>query len=91
MSPEITQHARVRSQQRALSPLLLELLVRFGSSEKIVGGTCKVFFDKAARRRLHSYAGPLAQMLDQHLDLYAVLANDKVVTVGHRLERIKRH
>lgn len=91
MSPEITQHARVRSQQRAISPLLLELLVRFGSSEKIVGGTCKVFFDKAARRRLHSYAGPLAQMLDQHLDLYAVLANDKVVTVGHRLERIKRH
>jgi hypothetical protein len=51
-----------------------------------------VFFDKAARRRLDAYAGPLAPLLRQHLDLYAVMAaNGNVITVAHRLERIHRH
>jgi hypothetical protein len=38
------------------------------------------------------YAGPLASLLEEHLDLYAVVAADSsVITVGHRLEKIRRH
>jgi hypothetical protein len=88
----LTRHAETRSQQRAIPRLLIDLLLQFGTSEKAGGGTSKVFFDKAARRRLHAYAGTLAGLLDEYLDLYAVVAADNsIVTVGHWLERVKRH
>ncbi len=88
----MTRHAKVRGQQRAIQPIAIELLVRFGSVENAPGGVAKIFFDKPARRRLAAFAGPLASLLGQHLDLYAVVGDhSRVITVGHRLERIRRH
>lgn len=88
----LTRHAQIRSQQRAIPGLVLDLLLQFGASESTGDGASKMFFDKVARRRLHAYAGALAPLLNEHLDLYAVVAPDnKVITVGHRLERIRRH
>lgn len=88
----MTRHAQIRSQQRAIPGLLIDLLLQFGASERAGNGASKVFFDKAARRRVQAYAGPLASLLDEHLDLYAVVAADSsVITVGHRLEKIRRH
>ena len=46
--------------------------------------------DKPARRRLRSYAGPLAAFLEAHLDYYAVVGADgTIVTAAHRITRIK--
>lgn len=88
----LTRHAQIRSQQRAIPGLVLDLLLQFGASENTGDGVSRMFFDKAARRRVHAYAGSLAPMLDEHLDLYAVVAPDStVITVGHRFERIRRH
>ena len=88
----LTKHAHIRSQQRAIPPLMIDLLLQLGATEKAVGGVCKMFFDKASRRRVHAYAGPIAPLLEEHLDLYAVVGRDsQVITVGHRNERIKRH
>ncbi len=88
----LTQHANERSQQRAIPEMMIDLLLQFGSSESAGSGVNKVFFDKASRRRVNAYAGPLAKFLKQHLDVYAVVTSDmKVVTVGHRTERITRH
>lgn len=85
---ETTRHAATRAQQRAIPPLLLDLLLRFGRSERSGDGTERYFFDKRSRRAVQRYAGCLGQLLDQHLDVYAILSDcDKVVTVGHRLER----
>ena len=88
----LTKHAQARSHQRAIPELLIDLLLQFGATQKSGGGTFKVFFDKAARRRLQAYAGPLAGLLGEHLDVYAVVSADSsIVTVGHRIERVKRH
>ena len=88
----ITRHAQIRSQQRGIPPMVLDLILQFGSTESAGDGASKMFFDKAARRRLHSYAGTLAPMLDEHLDSYAVVGQDnQIITVGHRTERIRRH
>lgn len=88
----MSRHASARAQQRAVPPLVVDLLLQFGAAESAGAGTHKVFFDKAARRRLHAYAGCLAPLLNEHLDVYAVVASDStVVTVAHRLDRIKRH
>jgi len=88
----MTHHARLRSQQRGIPPILLDLLRQFGRSEPAGGGATKMFFDKAARRRLQAYAGPLAGHLNQHLDVYVVVGpDDQVITTAHRTERIRRH
>lgn len=88
----MSHHATVRSQQRAIPPLLIDLLLQFGTNEPAGKGATKVFFDKAARRRVKSYAGHLASLLNEYLDVYAVVGtDDQVITTAHLTERIRRH
>lgn len=71
---------------------MVDLLIQFGASDKSHDGTRKLFFDKTARRRVQSYAGPLARLLSEHLDVFAVVGkNDAVMTTGHFYERVRRH
>jgi hypothetical protein len=87
----MSHHASIRSQQRGISDMLIDLLWKFGAYEAAGDGAYKLFFDKTARRRVKTYAGPLARLLDEHLDLYAVVASDsKIITTGYRTERIHR-
>lgn len=87
----LTRHAYTRVQQRGISPLVIDLIRQFGSSEPAGDGCCKLFFDKQARKRLRPYAGPLANLLNDHLDAYIVVgADDRVITAAHRTERIRR-
>jgi hypothetical protein len=88
----MSQHASIRSQQRAISQMQVDLLMQFGSSEPAGDGASKVFFDKAARRRIRAYAGSMASLLNEYLDVYAVVSSeDKVITAAHLTERIRRH
>lgn len=88
----MTRHAQTRSQQRAVPPMMIDLLLQFGKSESAGAGVAKMFFDKQARKRVAAYAGSFASLLDEYLDLYAVVGQDMaVITVGHRTERIRRH
>lgn len=88
----VSRHAANRIRQRAICPMLLDLLLEFGSCEPSGDGSSKFFFDKVARRRINSYAGPLAGLLNEHLDVYVVVGeNEKVITAAHLTERIRRH
>lgn len=87
-----TRHAVLRMQQRAIPQLLVDLLMQFGARYPAGDGTTKVFLDKSARRKLGAYAGALSALLDRHLDIYLVVADDeRVVTVCHRYERVRRN
>lgn len=87
-----THHSQVRAQQRGIPPLMVDLLLQFGTSEPTGTGVAKIFFDKPSRKRVAAYAGALAPLLAEHFDVYAVVSTDMtVITVGHRLERIRRH
>lgn len=89
---KLTQHARTRSQQRAIPPILVDLLLRFGTHQPAGSNATKVFFDKRSRKQIHAYAGQLAGLLEEHLHVYAVINDDdQVITVAHRKERIRRH
>lgn len=88
----LSRHANERSHQRAIPELMIDLLLQFGSSESAGSGARKMFFDKTSRRRVKAYAGPIASLLNEHLDVYAIVTPEmKVITVGHRTERITRH
>lgn len=90
-SLELTKHAAIRLQQRGIAPLIVDLLLQFGATERSGRDTTKYYFDKPARRRLRAYAGPLvARLLEDHLDYYAVVGADgTIVTTAPRLARIK--
>ncbi len=88
----MTKHAQARSQQRGISPMMIDLLFQFGVKESAGGGATKIFLNKEAKRKLSAYAGRLASHLEQHLDIYAVVGrDDEVITVAHRIEHIQRH
>ena len=88
----LSHHATERSRQRAISPMLVDLLLQFGTSQHAGDGTSKLFFDKAARRRVRAYAGPLACLLNEHLDVYVVVGSgEEIVTAAHLTGRIRRH
>ncbi len=88
----MTKHAQTRSQQRGISPMMVDLLRQFGVKEPAGSGATKVFLNKEGKRKLTAYAGRLASHLQQHLDIYAVLsAEDEVITVAHRIKHIQRH
>ena len=87
----MTQHAARRAQQRAIPPMAVDLLLQFGRTEPAGDGCIKVFLDKSAHKRLKAYAGPMAKHLQAHLDIYAVLSDEQhVITVAHRLDRVRR-
>lgn len=70
----MTKHARTRSQQRGIPTLAIDIPLQFGVTVPLDGGATKEYLDKAARRKLHAYAGPLAASVDQYLNVYAVLS-----------------
>lgn len=90
---ELSQHARIRSQQRGIptSPFVIELLERFGTERMVADGGVSVFLDRPAKRRVREFLGrrvyaKLEPLID---DAFAVEKDDRVVTVGHRTKRLR--
>ena len=90
MDAAITRHARARMQKRAISADALERLLEFGREAFDHHGHVVLYFDKTARRRL-ARAAPERKDLERIARCYAVIApGGEVVTVGHRLRRVRR-
>ena len=90
MSQSISTHARVRMQQRGISPQALELLLDLGSTAPAPGGRQVVFVERAERKELGRRAKRIPGR-DRLKRLYAVTdAHGTVVTVGHRYRRLAR-
>ena len=87
--PRLTEHARARMRQRAIPPAVLDALFAWGRGQHDRHGAVILYFDKAARRRLARER--LDRLLERHFDAYAVVADSgEVITVGHRVKRIRR-
>lgn len=89
LRPDMTKHATIRSQQRAVPPIAIDQLHRFGACQRDERGAEILFFDRRSRNRVLAYAGGLIGRLSEHLDAYAVVADGRLVTVGSRYKRIK--
>jgi hypothetical protein len=88
----VTEHARIRMQQRGIPQAALEVLLDYGREAHDHRGCVIVLFDKQARRRLATeMARKRLKIPGRWLDAYAVIAEDAaVVTVGHRQRRFAR-
>lgn len=88
----LTRHAEARLRQRAIPPFVVDLLECCGSTIRC-GGADRLFFDKAAKKRLERHLGGARSLrvVEKWLGVYAVISdNGSVVTAGHRSKRINR-
>jgi hypothetical protein len=93
MNIPMTKHASVRQQQRGIPPLITEWLTSYGSTQHDHHGAEVLFFNKQSRKLLAKEVGnDVVRRLSNYLDTYAVISGDgTVITVGHRLTRIRTH
>ena len=87
---DMTKHAQTRLQQRAIQPLIIEWLCKYGQRLQGMNGTTVCYFDKDSRRCLASEVGHVVvRRLSDMMDTYLVLSGNSIVTVGHRYKPIK--
>ena len=90
---QITDHARVRIQQRGIPEDVLPFLFKYGKKMHDKRGGKVLYLDKSGRERIRRECDQQTlNRLSDKLDVYAVLnENLGVITVGHRYRRITRH
>lgn len=87
---KLTKHARTRLQQRAIPPLIIEWLCKYGCRLKGMNGTTVCFFDRESRRSLAAEVGQVVvRRLADLMDTYLVMSGDSIVTIGHRYKPLR--
>jgi hypothetical protein len=90
MTVSLSTHARVRMQQRGISPEALQILLELGQVSPAPGGRQLLFLDHAHRKEL-GRRGKRIRERDRLKRLYAITdEHGTVVTVGHRFRRMAR-
>lgn len=87
----LTHHAETRLHQRAIPPVVVDMLMDYGSSLRSAGAD-RMFMDKAAMRRAkRSLKANDMAVLERWGKVYIVLSDDgAVVTAAHRTGRFRR-
>lgn len=85
-----SNHAKQRMQQRAIHPLMIELLYLYGREQQQNGSTM-LFLDKRARAKARQALQDVRQRFDKLCDAYLVQTDGDgtIITVGHHLKRFK--
>ena len=87
----MTRHAQTRLQQRAIPPIIIEWLCKYGCRLQGMNGTTVCFFDRESRRCLASEVGHVVvRRLSDMMDAYLVMSGNSILTVGHRYKPLRR-
>jgi len=88
MSYNTSLHAQARMQQRGISARLVRNVVDYGSTYRVLGGAVARRVTRKDLKELDEVL-PKKELidLDRHRDVYVVISNNNVVTVGHRSTR----
>ncbi len=88
----MSKHALERAQQRCIPPLIIHWLCQYGSRKRNNNGSIVCYFD---RKSLHLVASDVGQIVIRRLsglmNAYLVIADNQILTVGHRYKRIRNH
>lgn len=86
-----TAHAKVRMQQRAIPPIVVNLLIDYGERAPAGHGGEIFYFGKRGRQRVCRSKGQVvSRRLEGHWRDYVVVTDGQVVTAGKRYRRIRR-
>ena len=93
MNVTVSQHAKIRMQQRAISADMLESLLDFGQVKFNGQGTEILTFPKKVVKNLKKELNHKVFMkIERHLNLYAIMSSGgELITTGYRTKRLKGH
>jgi hypothetical protein len=81
---KFTRHAQARSKQRALPPILVDLLMHYGQSRNRKGADVLEFSRETEQWLRQQLAQTLAHW-DSRRNVYAVLGDGgSILTIGHK-------
>lgn len=85
----VTAHAESRGQQRGINEEMVSLLLTYGTTHRHSGAdiTC---FDKKSWGRVVKESLCSPQMLERLRKCYLVEIDGLLITVGHRIKRLRR-
>ena len=73
--------------KRAIPPIIINWLRKFGCRITGMNGTTVIYFDKQSKRTMCSEVGHIVvRRLDDMMDAYVVMSNDRIIAVGHRFK-----
>jgi len=88
VSYELTEHGRKRAAQRAISNIVLDVLMECGEMEEQKGGTSLVELDRRQRKALIKSLKQLLRALTNDTPPFAVTGEGgRVITVGHKYKQ----
>jgi hypothetical protein len=91
MHPELTVHATARLRQRGIPATAIDCLEDFGHIRHDHRGAEILYMDHRSRRVARRAMGDVAyRRVEKLMNVYAVVADGRVVTVGHRTRRLRR-
>ena len=85
-----TSHAKKRSQQRSISPAIVNILLDFGNCGRHAGADV-YYMDKETRKDANQYLGnEYFKQISSKLNSYVVMSDcGQVLTTCKRLKRLK--
>jgi len=88
MSYHTSDHAQARMQQRGISARLVQNVIDYGSTYRVLGGAVARRVSRKDLKELDEVL-PKKELLDldRHRDVYVVINDGSVITVGHRSTR----
>ena len=78
---KMSKHAQKRSQQRALPPEVLDIIMKHGRVSPAPGDACKLFFGNKEYSRAISDLKKMMTVLEHAKGGTIILGDDKIVTV----------
>ena len=91
MYPNLTVHAAARLRQRGIPAEALDCLESFGHVRHDHRGAEVLYMDHRSREVARRAMGEAAyRRAERLMNVYAVVADGRVVTVGHRTRRVGR-
>jgi hypothetical protein len=87
----VTRHAAARMQQRGIPPAVIERVLRHARERHDHHGGVILTIDKTARGRLRRSGEARGSDLERLADVYVVMDDGVVITVGHRYRGLRRH
>lgn len=88
---KLSRHAKIRMQQRAIPPIVVDWLAAYGQVDHQRGSEL-FYFNKKSRQTLKRDLGRRAlRGYSKCLNAYMVCTGGTITTVGHRYQRVIRH
>lgn len=89
----MSKHASNRLQQRAIPPMMLDLLFDYGKFEHDHRGAGVYYFNKVGKEHARvALQQCKSKQIDHCLNVYLIMgSNGSIVTVGHLAKKINRN